>query len=116
MRAVAVLLAAALSSGCASAPAPASSFPRQLDRVGRLVIVTSGQTRFMIVEHSTEPGRTLDEIVKWTPYVWLRSLLPLVHEGINQLVALDDKAVAGRDLDRINPRSVVGETLAQRLQ
>jgi hypothetical protein len=86
------------------------------ERAGRLVVVASGPSRFMIVEHSTEPGRTLDQIVKWTPYFWLRSLVPLVHEGINQLVALDDKAVAGRDLARINPRTVVGDTLARQLQ
>lgn len=116
MRATAVLLAAALFSGCASAPAPPPSSRQQFDRVGRLVVVASGQARFMIVENSTEPGRTLDEIVKWTPYFWLRYLVPLVHEGINQLVALDDRAVAGRDLDRVSPRSVVGETLARQLQ
>jgi hypothetical protein len=87
-----------------------------LDRVGRVVVVVSGQTRFTVVEHSTEPGRTFDEIVKWTPYFWLRSLVPLVHEGINQIVALDHKAVAGGGLENVNPRSVVGEALVRRLQ
>jgi hypothetical protein len=116
MRAVAVLLTAALFWGCASAPVPPPPSPPVVERVGRLVVVTSGPSRFMIIEHSAEPGRTLDQIVKWTPYFWLRSLVPLFHEGINQLVALDDKAVAGRDLERINPRSVVGDTLTGRLQ
>src|SRR5262249_37810826 len=101
---------------CASASAPPPSSHQQLDRVSRLVVVTSGQARFMVVENNTEPGRTLDEIVKWTPYFWLRYLVPLVHEGVNQLVSLDDRAVAGRDRERISPGSVVGETLARRLQ
>ena len=116
MRAVTVLATAALFWGCASAPAPPPLSPPVLGRVGRVVVVASGPSRFMIIEHSVEPGRTLDQIVKWTPYFWLRSLVPLVHEGINQLVALDDKAVAGRDLERINPRSVVSDTLTGRLQ
>ena len=115
MRVVAVLLTAALFWGCASAPAPPPPAPPVLERVGRLVVVASGPSRFMIVEHSAEPGRSLDQIVKWTPYFWLRSLVPLFHEGINQLVALDDKAVPG-ELERINPRSVVGDTLTRRLQ
>ena len=56
-----------------------------------------------------------DEIVKWTPYFWLRPLVPLLHEGINQIVAIDRNGVAGGDLN-INPRSVVGDTFARRLQ
>jgi hypothetical protein len=115
MRAVAVLLTAALFWGCASAPASPPSSPPLLERVGRLVVVTSGPSRFVVVEHSAEPGRTLDQIVKWTPYFWLRSLVPLLHEGVNQLVALDSKAVAGKDLEGISPRSVVGDTLTRRL-
>jgi hypothetical protein len=116
MRVVVVLSTAALFWGCASAPVPPPAFPPVLERAGRLVVIASGPSRFAIVEHSAEPGRTLEQIVKWTPYFWLRSLVPLVHEGINQLVALDDKAVAGRDLERINPRSVVGDALTRRLQ
>ena len=116
MRAVAVLFTAALVWGCASAPAPPPPSSPVLERAGRLVVVASGPARFMVVEHSAEPGRTLDQIVKWTPYFWLRALVPLVHEGINQLIALDDKAVAGSDLEQINPRSVVGDTLTRRLE
>jgi hypothetical protein len=116
MRVVTVPLIAALLWGCASAPTPPPPSALVHERAGRLVVVASGPSRFMIVEHSAEPGRTLDQIVKWTPYFWLRSLVPLVHEGINQLVALDDKAVAGRDVARINPRTVVGDTLARQLQ
>jgi hypothetical protein len=113
MRVHGVLLAAALISGCASAPTASPPSHPLLDRVGRVVVVVSGQTRFTVVEHSAEPGRTFDEIVKWTPYFWLRPLLPLLHEGINQIVAIDRKT--GADL-KINPHSVVGETFARRLQ
>jgi hypothetical protein len=116
MRVVAVLLTAALFYGCAAATAAPPTASPPLDRVGRLVVVASGPARFTVVEHSTEPGRTLDQIVKWTPYFWLRYLVPLVHEGISQLVALDEKAVAGRDLERVNPRSIVRDTLTRRLQ
>jgi hypothetical protein len=115
MRVLGVLLAAALISGCASAPPASPPSHPLLDRVGRVVVVVSGQTRFTVVEHSAEPGRTFDEIVKWTPYFWLRPLLPLLHEGINQIVAIDRQAGAGGDL-KINPHSVVGETFARRLQ
>ena len=116
MRALAVLLTAALTLGCASAPAPSPSPSPLGARVGRVVVVVSGQTRFTVVEHSAEPGRTFDQIVKWTPYFWLRSLVPLVHEGINQIVAIDRKAVAGGSLAHITARSVVGETFVRRLQ
>jgi hypothetical protein len=116
MRIVLVVLVTTLFWGCASTPAPPPPSSPVLGRMGRLVVVASGPARFTIAEHSAEPGRTLDQIVKWTPYFWLRSLVPLVHEGINQLVALDDKAVAGKELARINPRTVVGDTLTRRLR
>jgi hypothetical protein len=88
-----------------------------VDTVGRLVVVASGQARFMVIEHSTEPGRTFDEItfdemVKWTPYSWLRPLIARVHEGINQILVVDRKAVGG---DLLNPRSIVADEFARRL-
>jgi hypothetical protein len=87
MRASVVLigLTITLASGCASPPAPPRPTHGLVDAVGRLVVVASGQARFMVIEHRTERGRTFDEIVKWTPYSWLRPLIALVHEDINQI-------------------------------
>ena len=84
--AVLVVLAMFPVGGCASSsPAPHPS-PRTFDNVRRLAIVASGETRFAVLEHSSEPGRTFDEILKWNPYrAVLAPLMRLVHQGINTI-------------------------------
>ena len=84
--AVLVVLAMFPAGGCASSsPAPHPS-PRAFDNVRRLAIVASGETRFAVLEHSSEPGRTFDEVLKWNPYrAVLAPLMRLVHQGINTI-------------------------------
>ena len=64
-----------LASRCASPPAPPRPTHGLVDAVGRLVVVASGQARFMVIEHRTEPGRTFDEMAStrspwWTAGPW----------------------------------------------
>jgi len=112
-----IALTLAAASGCA-APAPLPSNPsiHRLQAVRRLTIVASGESRFAVIEYSAEPGRTFDEVLKWTPYRWLSPLVALVHDGINALAAPDRKTVAGSDLNTISPRAIVAAELARRLQ
>jgi len=111
-----VVLSIVVASGCAGpVPLPSNPSTRPLQAVRRLTIVASGESRFAVVEYSPEPGRTFDQIIKWTPYRWLGPLVELVHDGINALVATDRKTVAGPDLSRISPRALVADELTRQL-
>src|SRR5262249_26113760 len=83
------------ASGCA-APVPSPSNPsiHRLQVVRRLTIVASGESRFAVIEYSAEPGRTFDEVLRWTPYRWLGPLVALVHDGISTLAAPGRETVA----------------------
>jgi len=120
MRAVAVLLVLAVAlSGCASS-APPRPAARPFDHVRQLAIVVSGESRFSVLEHRAEPGRTFDEVLKWgvlSPYqALLRPVAELVHKGVNWLLDVDRKADAAVDLGGIAPRSVVSAAFVQALE
>jgi len=106
-------------SGCASS-APPRPAARPFDHVRQLAIVVSGESRFSVLDHSAEPGRTFDEVLKWgilSPYQsLLRPIAELVHKGINWLVEVDRKSDAAVDLGAIAPRSVVTAAFVQALE
>ena len=118
-----VLLALAVLplSGCASSPPPrAQSAPppaqRPFDTVRRVAVVSTGESRFAVLEHSAEPGRTFDEILKWNTYGPLfRPLAVLAHQGINWLVGLDRAADTAPDSRAISPPLIVANALARTL-
>ena len=120
MRAVAVLLVLAVAlPGCASS-APPRPAARPFDHVRQLAIVVSGESRFSVLEHRAEPGRTFDEALKWgvlSPYqALLRPVAELVHKGVNWLLDVDRKTDAAVDLGGIAPRSVVSAAFVQALE
>jgi len=84
--------------------------------VRRVSVVVSGESRFTVLEHSAEPGRTFDEVLSWTPYKsLLQPLAVLLHKGINWLLESDSTEAAGRDLAGISPKAAVSIAFAQAL-
>jgi hypothetical protein len=117
--AVAVLCVLAFTalSGCASSEPP-RPIARPFDDVRRLTVVASGESKFAVVEHSAEPGRTFDEVLKWTSWrhgAWLRPLADLVHQAINSLVASGPKAEAAAGIGDVSPTLMVAQVLEEAL-
>src|SRR5580765_974468 len=117
-RTVRLVVSVLLFSGCASsAPSPLPPVARPFDDIGRVAIVVSGEGNFAIAEDGVEPGRTLDEILKWYPYGGaLRPVAKLVHRAINRLRNVDAAAAATRNVDGISPGATVARAMAQTLQ
>jgi len=116
---VLVVLAVVLGSGCASsAPSPPSrSAARPFETVRRVAVVVSGDSRFSVVEHSAEPGRTFDEVMKWNSALAVfRPIAELVHRGINWLLALDRTTETEPEAEAVSPRAVVADAFARTLQ
>ena len=103
-------------SGCASSVPPTPPTARPAEGVRRIAIVATGDSKFTVVEHRSEPGRTFDEVVKWAPYPWLRPLGALVHSGISWLLDSGRAATTAADVGVVAPRVVVAEVLSRRLQ
>jgi hypothetical protein len=104
--------------GCASPPA-SPTFPaaRPLDDVRRIAIVVSGDSAFTVAQQRDEPGRTIDEILKWHPWgAALRPVAKLVHRAINSLRDVDRVADASRNLDGISSGPIVIRAMAQALE
>jgi hypothetical protein len=114
--AVLLVLAIVPVWGCASSTPTPRPTARPFDTMRRVAIVASGDSKFTVVEHRAEPGRTFDEVVKWTPYQWLRPLGPLVHAGINWLLDLGRTVSTAADVGGISPRLIVSQVFARRLQ
>lgn len=107
MQAVLVGLTALVVSGCASAASPRSAAPA-FDHVRHLAVVVSGESQFTVLDEPAEPGRTLDQITKWSLGArWLRPIAELVHRGVNWLLDLDRKADTFVHLGAASPRSLV---------
>jgi hypothetical protein len=103
--------------GCASPPAshtlPAA---RPLDDVQRIAIVPSGDSSFTVAQQRGEPGRTIDEILKWHPWgAALRPIAKLVHRAINSVRDVERAGDAARNVDDISPGSIVARAMAQAL-
>jgi hypothetical protein len=107
--------------GCASsAPPPLQAAPppaqRPFDKVRRVAVVSTGESRFAVVEHSAEPGRTFDEVLKWNTYgPMFRPLAVLVHQGINWLVGRDRAAGTAPEAGAVSPTLIVANALARAL-
>src|SRR5262249_50372217 len=91
MRALAALVGLLVVplSGCASSAPPPRPAARPFEDVRRIAVVVTGDSRFSVLEHSAEPGRTFDEILTWMPSsyrAFLQPLAGLVHRGINWLL------------------------------
>jgi hypothetical protein len=117
-RAVAVLLVliVVVLSGCASTSPPQPT-ARPFDNLRQLVVVASGDTTFAVTEHSAEPGRTLDEILKWGSFGgwWWKPAADLAHRGINWLLQLNRQSDASAGLRGVSPREVVAAAFASTL-
>src|SRR5437773_9148320 len=115
-RAVAVLCILALSalSGCASSAPARQQAGRPFDDVRRLTGVVSGESQFNVVEHSAEPGRTFDALLKWSRYgTLLKPIAGLVHQAINWLMASDSKTDAAGDLRDVSPSQLVARAFEE---
>jgi hypothetical protein len=115
-------LALPVLSGCASSPPPAvqaaaPSARGPLDDVRRVAIVATGESRFSVLEPTSEPGRTFDEVLKWNSYgALLKPLAALVHQGINWLVGVDRAADTAPDMKAVVPRAIVVGAFTRALQ
>jgi hypothetical protein len=124
-RSIAVALAVLLLgvvAGCASSP-PAPPPPRPtlapggLDGVRRVVIVSSGESRFAVLGESKERDRTMeavDEVLKWIPFKNI--LVPIaraVYLGVTAL--LDSERAASTVPKDVTPTAVVAEAFARTL-
>ena len=114
--ALGLALTIAAMTGCVSSPpAPPSRAAVALDDVRRVVVVASGESRFVVVQEKKDPGRVFDEVLKWLPYKEI--VVPIaqaVYWGITWLMDADRvSAVAPRD---VTPGAVVAEAFARTLQ
>jgi hypothetical protein len=116
LKAVTGVLALLVVSGCASSVPPTPPTARPAEGARRIAVVATGDSKFTVVEHRSEPGRTFDEVVKWTPYQWLRPLGALVQSGVNWLLDSGRAATTAADVGGVAPREVVAEVLSRRLQ
>ena len=103
--------------GCASStPPPSRPAARPFDNVKRIAIVVSGDSRFAVLEHRAQPGKTLDEVLGWAPFgSLLKPFAMLVHEGINWLVESDRSKTTGRHVEGLSPQAAVSIAFAEAL-
>jgi len=104
--------------GCAS---PAASPPFRVgwppDDVRRIAIISSGDTAFTVAQQRSEPGRTIDEILKWHPWgAALRPVAKLVHRAINDLRDVDRGADASAHVNGISPGPIITRAMARALE
>ena len=119
MMALRVLVLIAVLSGCASAPPTSAPRPRlsgaALDDVRRVVVVTSGESRFAVLERSKEPGRDFDEVMKWLPFKEI--IGPIAKAVYGGVTALIDGGRASTAVPKdVSPGAVVADAFARTLQ
>ena len=106
-------------SACASSPPTAAPRARPsgaaLTDVRRVVVVTTGESRFTVMQEVKEPGRGFDEVMKWLPAKDL--LVPIaraVYSGLSWLIESD--RAAGTVPRDVVPGTVVADAFARALQ
>ena len=115
---VVVALGLAFVSGCASSSPPPAPRPRASNAVAdvrRLVVVTTGESKFTVLQETTDPGREFDDVVKWFPFKDV--LVPIaraVYSGLSALINAD--RAAGTVPKDVVPGAVVTEAFARALQ
>jgi hypothetical protein len=118
--AVVVALVVTIASGCASsAPSPAPR-PRPssavLTDVRRVVVVTTGESKFTVVQETTkEPASVLDDVLKWIPYKDIMIPIARTVYGIVASLIEADRA-AGTVPRDVTPAMIVTEAFARALQ
>ena len=112
------LLLILLLWGCGSpAASPAFRMAWPLDDVRRIAIMSSGDPAFTVAQQRSEPGRTIDEILKWHPWgAALRPVAKLVHSAINSLRDVDRGADTLRNVEGITPGPIVARAMARALE
>jgi hypothetical protein len=114
-----LVLAITVLTGCASsAPAPATRArpsSAALTDVRRVVVVTTGESRFTVMQETKEPGRGFDDVMKWLPYKdILAPIARAVYSGLSWLI--DSDRAAGTVPRDVVPAVVVAEAFARALQ
>jgi len=114
-----VALTIILLSGCASSDRPPAPRMRPssaaLTDLRRLVVVTTGESRFTVLHGVKEPGRSFDDVVKWLPGKDI--LAPIARALYSGLSWLIDADRAERTVPRdVVPGTVVAEAFARALQ
>lgn len=114
-----VALTLILLSGCASSDRPPAPRMRPssaaLTDLRRLVVVTTGESRFTVMHGVKEPGRSFDDVVKWLPGKDI--LAPIARALYSGLSWLLDADRAERTVPRdVVPGTVVAEAFARALQ
>jgi len=109
-----------VASGCAPAPTrgpvPVSNV-RSFEGVRRLAIISFDAAGFTLVEHRSQPGRTLDEVLAWAPYgAALRPLAALVHRGVSSGLARDHEIMVAGSVYDVAAGQVVAEAMAGQLR
>jgi len=67
--------------GCASSAPPSRPAARPFDNVRRVAVVVTGDSRFTVLEHRAEPGKTFDEVLGWTPSVTFEELVGILVDA-----------------------------------
>ena len=106
-------------SGCASSAPPPAPRPRPssaaITDVRRVVVATAGESRFVVMQETKDPGREFDDVAKWLPFKNI--LVPIaraVYSGVSALIEADR---AGGTVPRdVVPGAVVSESFARALQ
>jgi hypothetical protein len=116
-RAICCIVAVLILGGCASsAPVPPTG-ARTFDDVHHIAIIVSGESPFALADDRLEPGRTLDEILKWHPYGGaLRPIAKFVHRAINKVRDGDRVASATRHVEGVSPGTTVARSMARTLE
>ena len=115
--ALALGLALTITSACATSAPPPTARSRStvaLDGVRRVVVVSSGESRFAVVEGGKESARTIDEVTKRLPFKdILGPIARAVYAGVSWLMDSDRTSSVPKD---VSPGAVVADAFARALQ
>lgn len=116
---VTLALAVTIVSGCASSAPPPAPAPRAssaaLGDLRRVVVVTTGESKFTVLQETKEPDRVLDEVLKWIPYKGIVISLARAVYGVVSALIDADRADGTVPRD-VTPGTVVSEAFARALQ
>lgn len=120
LRLLPALLVVFVLSGCASSASPPAPRARPsssaITDVRRVVVVTTGESKFTVVPGATnESVGVLDDVLKWIPYKDV--LLPIARAVYGIVSSLMESTRAAGTVPRdVTPGTVVTEAFARALQ